>query len=282
MREGGTTRGADPGASSLSKAFTSWKFDLLDAMAEDPEVTPANFRIAYVVMQRVNQYTRMAEISDRRLAQLVKRDRSALTDFRRRLVALGWLEVLVGCYGRRATQYKFRDERATLLENIRLDEELLKREEEGNSEAESPHCMAPPSGVKTPYYRRATNEVKTPHSPMAEKPSHKRIQWGENTTHNGVKTQPIHLQTPRDSLPVKGRVSTHAHDAHVCAYVRWGEFNEVAGRLEYGEDLPRDVAEHLAHTQLGFDERGTNGRQGAGTAPPTVAKHNPDEGILDD
>ena len=62
MREGATTRGVDPGASPSSKAFTSWKFDLLDAMAEDPEVRPADFRIAYVVMQHVNQYTRRAEI----------------------------------------------------------------------------------------------------------------------------------------------------------------------------------------------------------------------------
>jgi hypothetical protein len=272
---------ADGGASRLSKEFTSTKFNLLDALASDLKVKPVDFHIAYVIVQHVNQFTNLAIISDNKLQQLVHRDRKALTKARKRLVSLGWQEVRTGRYGK-ATEYRFCYERAKLLKNIRLDEQLLAREKGPDSGEETPHTTKPRNEAKTGHKERANNWEKTSHRPTGVKVSGTGPQWGENIPHSGDKSHPLHLQTPRDSLPVKGKVSTHAHDAHVCAYDQWSEFNEVAGRLEFEEDLPRDVAERLARTQLGFDEGGTNSRQGAGTAPLTVAKRNPEEGILDD
>jgi hypothetical protein len=100
-------------------------------------------------MQHVNQFTRVAVISDHRLQQLVHRDRKALTLARKRLVSLSWLEVRTGRYGK-ATEYRFLDERAQKLENIRLDEQILAHDQEDNSE------------VKTRRGRKPYNEVKTP------------------------------------------------------------------------------------------------------------------------
>ncbi|MBQ0824368.1 hypothetical protein KBI52_29665 [Microvirga sp. HBU67558] len=145
-----------------------------------------------------------------------------------------------------------------------------------------PHCMAPSDAVKASQFRRTTNEVKTPNSSMKGKPPSKRIKRGENAAYKKVRTQPIDLQSPRDTLSVKGRASTQAHDEHVPAYDRWGEFNEVAGGLEYEDEFLRGEAEHCARILCGFDDDDMDGRQGAGTALPTVAKRNLDEGTPDD
>lgn len=281
MPEGAKTRGTDLGASLHSKTFTGWKFDLLNAMASDPEVRPVDFHIAFTIIQHVNQFTRVAVISDHRLQQLIHRDRKALTLARRRLVSLGWLEVRTGRYGK-ATEYRFHDERAQLLMNIRLDEQILAREDAVDSEEESHHTTRPRNVARTDHTRQANNRKKTSHRAAGVKTPHTGSQWGKNTPHSVEKSHLLHLQTPRDSLPVKGRVSTHAHDAHIRAYDQWGEFNETAARLEYDEHLPRDEAEHCAHIHCGFDDGDMDGRQGAGTAPPTVAKRNPEEGIPDD
>jgi hypothetical protein len=39
------------------RSFTSWKFDILDAMASDPRVPHRIFRIAFRIMQAVNSKT---------------------------------------------------------------------------------------------------------------------------------------------------------------------------------------------------------------------------------
>jgi hypothetical protein len=252
MPEVAMTRGTDLGAYLHSKTFTGWKFDLLNAMASDPEVRPVDFHIAFIIMQHVNQFTRVAVISDHRLQQLVHRDRKALTLARRRLVSLGWLKVCTGRYGK-ATEYRFQDERAQLLKNIRLDEQLLAREEEIDSEEETHHTTKPRNEAKTGHTRQANNGKKTSHRATGVKTPHTGFQWGKNTPRSVEKSHPLHLQTPRDTLPVKGRVSTHAHDAHIRAYDRWGEFNETAARLEYDEHLPRDEAERRARIMCGFD-----------------------------
>jgi len=262
--------GADLGAPAKSKAFTGWKLDLLFTMARDPKVRPVDFHIAFIVMQHVNQFTGQATLSDYRLQQLAHRDRKALMLARKRLVALGWLRVRTGRYGR-ATEYEFLDERAKKLENIWLDEQILAREEEDANGAETPHSKVPYNEVKTPHDKNRSEE-KSPRRALGRRTPCSKLQWGESATDSGVKAHPLHLQTPKNTLPPKGTVSTHAYDAHVCAYDAWAENEETAARLEYDEGLPRREAEHRARILCGFDNEAADGWQGTGIAPPITAK----------
>lgn len=50
------------------QSFTSWKLDVLEAMACDPEIDDIDFRVAFRLMQHVNAKTRDAHPSLERLA----------------------------------------------------------------------------------------------------------------------------------------------------------------------------------------------------------------------
>jgi hypothetical protein len=74
-----------------AKEFTSLKFDWLDAVAVDPRVRAAAFKVAYCIMQHVNAQTMVAILSDEVIHDKtdislpeVKRHRAALRD-------AGWL-----------------------------------------------------------------------------------------------------------------------------------------------------------------------------------------------
>src|SRR4051812_35983095 len=81
---------------ALRKAFTSWKLDLLNAMARDRMVAAVDFRIAFAIAQHMNARTKLAYVSDATLARSVNRNRAALTQFRKRMEKLGWLKVRRG------------------------------------------------------------------------------------------------------------------------------------------------------------------------------------------
>lgn len=282
----------DSGSSQHSRQFTSWKLNLIDAMLGDKDMGSADFRVAVAVLQRVNQFTKVAIVSDHSLQKTIKRDRKTLMQARKRLKSLGWLEVRTGRYGK-ATEYRILDARATRLRNNHLDQQILDTEEDIN-DASSPHYEEPNIGEKTPHQAKqrrgektphcgkAHNRGKTPHSGTDAKTSHSEPQWGENTPHSGEVLHPLHLQTPkRETLPVKD-IAPEAHEAHVIAFDRWTEFEETAARLEFDEQLTPREAEHQARVICGFDDADAGGRQGVGTAPPAVVKRYPDEGIPDD
>jgi hypothetical protein len=267
-------------ASLHSKRFTSWKFGLIDGMLSDPDMSPVDFRIAIALLQRVNQFTKKAAITDAQLQQLLHCDRKALMKARRRLSNLGWLKVRTGRYGR-ATEYQFFDERATLLDNIRLDEQILASEAHDN-EARTPLYGKTSNEAETPHSGKQHRGMKTPHTGAEPKTLHSGLQWGENARCSGANLPPLHLQTPRrESLPLKNR-ALEAYEAHVFAFERWTEFEETAAYLETGQQLPRPEAEHRARILCGFDDADAGGRQGDRSAPPTMAKHYSEEGISND
>jgi hypothetical protein len=284
--EGGGQVGS--GAALHTKTFTSWKLDLLDGMARDPEVRPADFHVAFVIVQCVNRQTNVAIISDHRLQRLVHRDRKALMTARKRLSRIGWMEVQTGRYGR-ATEYRFHAERAQLLENIRIDEEILAQEESINSGEKRPHCRKTHNRVKTPRYGAARSGEKTPHRRGEAKTPHSVSQWGGNGTLSAEKMHPLHLHTPkRESLPLEDK-AVEAYEAQAILECdgwmdedRQARFDEVAGFLEFDEGLPRPEAEHRARVLCGFDDVDPVGRQGARDTLPTVAKCNLEEGTSDD
>jgi hypothetical protein len=265
---------AEGSASPLSKEFTSWKFNLLDAMLRDPKMKPVDFPVAYAIVQAVNQHTRVAIVSDQKLQLLVHRDRKALLRARTRLVSLGWVKVRTGRYGR-ATEYRFSDERAKLLENVRLDEQILAFEIHG-SEAKATHCNEASNGAKAVHYYEPDTEAKTPHRQRDRKAPGSSSQWGKTVPHIGAVMPPLHLQTPtRETLPVKD-IAPEACEAHVVVFDRYTEFEETAARLEFDEQLTRREAEDQARMICGIDNADADGRQDVRTAPPAVAKRNPE------
>ena len=86
---------------SATRSFTSWKLDIIDGMMSDPRVRDGDFRIAFRVMQAVNQDTRIAFISDATICDDVpSTDRFRCNDARKRLEKIGWWEVERGHGGR--------------------------------------------------------------------------------------------------------------------------------------------------------------------------------------
>jgi hypothetical protein len=69
------------------RAFTSWKLAVLDAMSVDPEVTDADFRVAFRIMQHVNSVSRIAWPSVNRLAVQLKKSCDSIMTSTKRLCA---------------------------------------------------------------------------------------------------------------------------------------------------------------------------------------------------
>jgi len=87
--ESSTEETAIVGVSSRTQTFTGWKLDLINAMLSDPELSSADFCVAVAILQCVNQFTKIAIVTDDRLHQLVPRDRKAFMRARRRLTESG-------------------------------------------------------------------------------------------------------------------------------------------------------------------------------------------------
>jgi hypothetical protein len=131
------------------RSFTSWKLDVLNALASDPEVSAGHFRIAFRVMQAVNRETRVAFISDELLCDEVpSTDRWKCNKARRKLIERDWWTVDRG-HGGKASRYIFldtnlnaildrlaiyRDARATRRRKRRQEDRRRKRGKEGRGE----------------------------------------------------------------------------------------------------------------------------------------------------
>jgi hypothetical protein len=106
-------------------SFTSWKLDMLNALAYDPRVPAWAFRIAFRVMQAVNADTRLAIISDLTLEDEVpSTDRVKCYKVRALLEELGWWTVERG-QGGKASRYAFSPANINLI----LDQQALDRDE---------------------------------------------------------------------------------------------------------------------------------------------------------
>ena len=77
--------------SSTSRAFTSWKLDILNALSVDTEVTDLDFRVAYRIMSHINSVSRLAWPSVARLAAQMGKSEDRIRASTRRLQAAGWL-----------------------------------------------------------------------------------------------------------------------------------------------------------------------------------------------
>ncbi|UCI17020.1 hypothetical protein FJ970_17970 [Mesorhizobium sp. B2-1-8] len=122
------------------RAFTSWKLDMLDAMSVDEDMTDAEFRVAFRVMQHVNSVSRVAWPSVDRLAAQLFRSRDAIMATTKRLCAvahrdgrprLAWLQKSRP-HKRASNEYSFLGDRANMV----LDAMHLRMEEFENEKVE--------------------------------------------------------------------------------------------------------------------------------------------------
>lgn len=96
-------------------------FRILRAMSCDPNISEADFRIAFRISQGRNAQTGWAEVGDALLMdELPRTDRQKLRRFRKRMREAGWIKVIEGARGR-GTHYSFLDDNVTAIQN-RLDE----------------------------------------------------------------------------------------------------------------------------------------------------------------
>lgn len=78
--------------SAALKSFTSWKFDLLDAICADPELSPLDFKVAYVIAGCVNQQSGCAVVADETVADKANTNRRSVIRSRNNLRLNGWLD----------------------------------------------------------------------------------------------------------------------------------------------------------------------------------------------
>ncbi len=260
--------------------WAGWKLDTLEAMAGDPKLEDRDVRLAIVLLQRANERSRVTKkVTDHDLEEILHRRRASFPGSRERLIHTGYCDITSGKRkkGRKnaSTEYRWKDERRLEIENTDLDQRILRAETEEETVQKSAQKTVQKIVQKTAH-KTVQRSVQDPvqKSPICTEPCTVTVHRSEHL---------IPSSSLEDSLPVKGRVSTRESeeqfDAHAIALDCWMKFEETAARLEYDEGLPRHEAEHQARTICGFDDAGADGRQGAGTAPPAVAKRNPEEGI---
>ena len=220
------------------KTFTGSKFDILDALASDRQISNHDFRVAYRVMQAVNQNTGTAILSDAILVDEVGTDSKRLWAARNRLEELGWWEVGRGS-GHRGTRYRFLDHN---LNGI-LDQRLIKRDARAARRAER---------------HRANGQAQTGMVPV---PDSKVPRGGIGAMSGMAPAPPVHLQTP--SVVSQGRKNStevvefsaggqtyERDDWPTDAEVRQADFDERAAIMECDGGMTRDEAEAAASSQL--------------------------------
>lgn len=96
-------------------------FRILRVMSCDPNISEADFRIAFRISQRRHAQTGWAEAGDAFLIdELPRTDRQKLRRFRKRMREAGWIKFIEGERGR-GTRYLFLDDNVPEIEK-RLDE----------------------------------------------------------------------------------------------------------------------------------------------------------------
>jgi hypothetical protein len=106
------------------QSFSSWKFDMIEALNFDPRIPAGMKLIAIRILQSVNEAKGYAYISDETICDEVpKTDRYKCNDTPKRLEKLGWWEVERG-HGGKASRYRFKDTNLNWI----LDELLIRRE----------------------------------------------------------------------------------------------------------------------------------------------------------
>lgn len=103
-------------------------FKVLKAVAADPDVKDADFRLAFRIAQAVDQKTGWAEISDARLIDEICANEQKVRRSRRRLEDAGWLHTQEGKRGR-PTRYLFLEQKVPTIHA------QLKKAEDAREEA---------------------------------------------------------------------------------------------------------------------------------------------------
>lgn len=96
------------------QAFTSWKMDMLDAMSYDLDVTDADFRVAFRVIQHLNSVSGLAWPSISRLASQLGKSEDRVRASTKRLSNVGW--IWKGRKSQKApNEYRFLEDRVNMV-----------------------------------------------------------------------------------------------------------------------------------------------------------------------
>lgn len=96
------------------QAFTSWKMDMLDAMSYDLDVTDADFRVAFRVIQHLNSVSGLAWPSIARLAAQLGKSEDRVRASTKRLSTVGW--IWKGRKSQKApNEYRFLEDRVNMV-----------------------------------------------------------------------------------------------------------------------------------------------------------------------
>jgi hypothetical protein len=132
------------------RAFTSWKLDQLDAMSVDTDLTDAEFRVAFRLMQHVNSASRIAWPSIERLAAQLGRSTDAVKAAMKGLwgTERPWVKK-TRPHKRASNQYSFLPDRINLVldaRDKRMDDLENDKFEVANSHPQTPVEVANPPG----------------------------------------------------------------------------------------------------------------------------------------
>jgi histone H3/H4 len=262
--------------------WAGWKLDTLEAMARDPNLEDRDVRLAIVLLQRASEQSRATKkVTDHDLEKLLHRRRASFPASRERLGRVGYCDITSGKRekGRKnaSTEYRWKDERRLEIENADLDQRILRAETEEQTVQKSAQKTVQKTVQKTAHktvQKSIQRSIQEPvqKSPICTEPCTVTVQRSEHL----IPYSPL-----EDSLPLKN-LALEAYEAHVLAFDRWTEFEEIAARLEYDEELTRHEAEHQARMICGFEDADADGRQGAAIAPPTSAGSTPYQGADND
>lgn len=125
----------DPKANEVTRKFTSWKFDVLNAAASDPRIPPTYFRMLVRILAALNEGTRIAILGDDLLADEVPgfAHQTTCTRARKLLAETDWIKFEPG-RGSRATRYQVLDVNVAKV-RIAIDNARERRELERDERA---------------------------------------------------------------------------------------------------------------------------------------------------
>lgn len=114
-------------ANDNRRSFSSYKFDLLDALAIDPRLTHSDFHVAYWLAQHINEQTMQCYPSQKLLGEYCHLKEESVRKCIKNLVNAGWL--VKKRMGRGTNRYQFvnrnispmLDQRTMIREGLRLE-----------------------------------------------------------------------------------------------------------------------------------------------------------------
>lgn len=203
------------------QTFTSWKMDMLDAMSYDLDVTDADFRVAFRVIQHLNSVSGLAWPSIARLAAQLGKSEDRVRASTKRLSTVGW--IWKGRKSQKApNEYRFLEDRVNMVLDAML--QRMDKVSSANDRAD----MRGQKSVDHAHLRGGD------HAEM-HGPDHANLH-GKHPKQNYLQLTPSYLGASNEELPVQSLWNFES-DLDVA----W----PIPDSEDIGRQILNDVAGHL-------------------------------------